>query len=823
MRRFYQYNSGVTAEFDLNLLPFYRIKGQELPQLPGLLAATPPKRAARGRTEDHLFIYLTISGNISISTSEYNKIMAQMAQCFYKTPGSLTFAVRATADWLNQFLLNRNLGTTGKGQYIVGRLILGVLRGDQCMFAQCGPTHVFQLTGTETRQIHDAQIAGHGLGIGQTTPFYLAQADLHPGDLLVLCSDLPAGWDTALLGEHNLSPELLHRKLLGITGDDLNAVLVQTHAGKGNLNILKGAHPSARKVVPTPPPAVPNSSTSANPTHPASSTRPTAQVESGHPASRFSRILSGEESAPSIAALEPATPQQNTESSPGGLTGQTPQNAAAQPGLHRPIAAPAARVAPSNRRTGRFVSPHTTADIPEIKRPPSRRRQNTFRGLAKIIQAVRAGAQKSSAAIKSFLPNLMPNLNGESEGSASGMGLLAVVIPVIIVAIAGTVYVQYGRTTQFNQNYEMALTQAAQAHSLTNPTDVRRAWDSTIYYLDQAERSLKNQAGAVSLRQEAQTALDNLDGILRLDFRPAIVGGFSRGVQISQMAATDTDLYLLDASRGSVIRASLTNQSYEVDSTFKCEPGTYGSTVVDALVGLETLPMSNKYNARVMAMDSKGTLLYCGLSDPVAVALVPPQLGWRNIAAFTLDADGKNLYVLDPGSNAVWQYSGDFGQFSELPPVMFFGEQVPQNMNTAIALAANNADLYLLFQDGHVTSCPLTRIDVVPMRCTDPATFKDTRPERQPGPKINDAIFTQMTFASAPDPSLYMLEPLTHAVYRFSPRADSLELRGQFRATIEQEQNNTLFAGPATAMTISPNRYIFFSVGPQVFFATDVP
>ena len=109
------------------------------------------------------------------------------------------------------------------------------------------------------------------------------------------------------------------------------------------------------------------------------------------------------------------------------------------------------------------------------------------------------------------------------------------------------------------------------------------------------------------------------------------------------------------------------------------------------------------------------------------------------------------------------------------------------------------------------------------MRCTDPATFIDTRPERQPGPKINDAIFTQMTFASAPDPSLYMLEPLTRAIYRFSPRSDSLELRGQFRVTMEQEQNNTLFTGPATALTISPNRYIFFSVGNQVFFATDVP
>jgi len=62
---------------------------------------------------------------------------------------------------------------------------------------------------------------------------------------------------------------------------------------------------------------------------------------------------------------------------------------------------------------------------------------------------------------------------------------------------------------------------------------------------------------------------------------------------------------------------------------------------------------------------------------------------------------------------------------------------------------------------------------------------------------------------------------LTRAAYRFSPRSDSLELRGQFRAAMEQ--SNTLFNGPATSMTISPNRYLFLSIGSQVFYATDVP
>ena len=113
----------------------------------------------------------------------------------------------------------------------------------------------------------------------------------------------------------------------------------------------------------------------------------------------------------------------------------------------------------------------------------------------------------------------------------------------------------------------MALAQAAQARGLTDPTDVRRAWDSTIYYLDLSDKDLRTQ-DSDTLRQEAQTALDNLDGILRLDFHPAIISTLDRSVQVSHMAATDNDLYLLDAARGDVIHASMSGQGYEVDTSF---------------------------------------------------------------------------------------------------------------------------------------------------------------------------------------------------------------------------------------------------------------
>ena len=208
--------------------------------MPGLLAVTPPKRTARGREDETLLFYLTLSGNSHFTPAEYDRIVKQATQRFFQTPGSLTSAIRTAAGDLNQSLLNRNLHTTGKGEYVIGRLILGALHGAQFVFAQCGPTHMFQLNGSETRQVHDEQIAGRGLGIGQSTPLYFAQVDLHNNDLLVLCPNLPGGWESTLLGLKNVSIETLRRSLLGSGGEDLNAVMVQVKAGKGNLNILPG-------------------------------------------------------------------------------------------------------------------------------------------------------------------------------------------------------------------------------------------------------------------------------------------------------------------------------------------------------------------------------------------------------------------------------------------------------------------------------------------------------------------------------------------------------------------------------------------------------
>jgi hypothetical protein len=278
------------------------------------------------------------------------------------------------------------------------------------------------------------------------------------------------------------------------------------------------------------------------------------------------------------------------------------------------------------------------------------------------------------------------------------------------------------------------------------------------------------------------------------------------------MVAASNDLYLLDSSTGRVIRASMTNRGYEVDNTFRCEKGTFGSMKVGDLVDLVPLPRGNEFKAAILALDRNGSLLYCipGQS-PLSAPLAPPDSNWGKIAAFTYDSG--TLYVLDSQVSTLWVYGGQNGTFSDRP-VSFFETDAP-TMSDVVDLAVNNTDLYLLHSDGHLTLCTLSYVSTTRTRCTDPAPLTDSRPGHTPNePLAAGALFSNIQFTQPPDPSLYLLDPAQASIYHFSMR---LNLQRVLRAkgSVAAELPKT----PVTAYTIGSNRNAFIAFGNQVYYA----
>jgi len=376
-------------------------------------------------------------------------------------------------------------------------------------------------------------------------------------------------------------------------------------------------------------------------------------------------------------------------------------------------------------------------------------------------------------------------------------------IPVMISIVGGMVYIERGQQRQYEAYYQQAQEAARQAALATDPAEQRAAWNVTLEYLDKAEFYRVTEESQ-ALRAQAQDALDQLDRIERLIYQPALTRSLDDSVQVTRIVASSGDIYLLDGTQGNVYHATLTGDGYDLDTSFLCGPQAAAGSL-GPLVDIVALPRGYPSGAAILGMDLNGVLIYCTPgADPVITALAPPPVNFGNPKAITFDSG--DLYVVDPPNKAVWVYRN---MEIDQPPHQYLGD-ITSFMVDVIDVAANADDLYLLHSNGGMTLCSYSWVDGVPTRCEDPLMYTDTRPGRQSGEIIPDALFDQILFSPPPDPSLYLLDPQNQAIYHFSLR---LNLDRQYRS------ENELANGPATAFAVSPTRLAFLAVGNQVYFA----
>lgn len=840
--------------FDLTILPIHRINGQESAELPGLLAVTPPRRTARGREHDNLIAYLMLSGNAAFSAMELKTLLNTTATAFYQTTGSLTSAMRKVADTINSALLQRNLATTGRGQYALGYLVLAVVRAEQCTLLLSGPTHAVWVSEGKSRHIHDAALSGKGLGSGQSVQSYFSQIEFHTQDLLALCGKFPKDWEADLLNERPpASLEASYRKLT-MTQGDLNAALIQAHMGHGTITILRPDVGTPRQTLPV---VVPEPQE-----NPPAKGEPLVEEAAAPIEQELDEILSNSPAAsPSINEEEldaladfaahmvqpsayaippqpdvnPPLPREEPKSptTPRNFPPSIPRAAVSEP-VSQSISAPVIQTPapPSVQPEIQEPEEDLEQDVNEepiiVESKPARRRSNAHaeatRTMAKVmvggIKIGRRVSERINSSMQKFLPRLLPGVESRPDQPLAFptylLVFIALVIPVIVSVVSWIVYDKYGLSERYSELYMNATVERDRAVSETDPARQRDHWRNVLDLADQAVE-YRDTPELKLVRDDAQVNYDRLMGVVRIEFLPAFANGVNGASKISRLAASESDLYMLDAERGSILHAAFTGRSLEMDATFNCQPGTHAGRAVGAIVDILALPKVNAVGATVLGIDATGSLLYCSPGQVPQVLPLPalPNTNWGRITAFSLD--NGNLYVLDSTSRAVWVFVGKDSSFTDAP-YFYFGNQIP-NVETAIDMAVSGDDLYLLHSDGHLTTCTFSRIAETPTRCQDPAPRIDNFPAHQGIDVFGQAHFTQMFLTNPPNPIVLLLDSEGQMIYRLSPR--SLELQNQ--VTGFAEEDSPFQSGPVGAMTVSPNYVLYLAIGNQVYFTTKLP
>jgi hypothetical protein len=419
--------------------------------------------------------------------------------------------------------------------------------------------------------------------------------------------------------------------------------------------------------------------------------------------------------------------------------------------------------------------------------------------------------------LSSLISRIAPGLSEPLEPDALSRRILigtSVVVPLIIVAIAALIYYGRGRGAQFDTYLDQAIQAAALAQTRPSQQEARADWEQAMRMLELAANYGESPA-ADELHLQVQGQLDQLNLVKRLNFLPVVRGGFGTDADITAVAASDTDLFVLDSAQRIIRHAwGAPERGFEIDSTFDCLGPSNPFPELGQPIDIVLQPAPGALGAEgIVAIDGDGTLLYCAPDrQPALAQLTTPDLGWGRIQA--IDVYGESLYVLDPVLNAVWIYEATGGLFSGNPE-LYFVEEV-RDLKGAVDLALAQDELVILYADGRLDRCRRTvgarqedgsrRLRV---ECDAEPYFQDERLGFEATAQIPGAVPVEMSYSAPPEPALYFLDLLSNSVFHYSMR---LVYQGQLLPLQP-------FEGEISAMTLGPPNDLYLAVGSQIYHA----
>jgi hypothetical protein len=737
-----------------------------------LLAAVAPRRAVRKRIGDVFLAMITLEGNALLSAMQQQALLEKAAEVYFSSNGSVTAGLRAAVGPLNEFLYGYNLRGAREGAVCTGLLNMAVLHGDLLLIAHAGCTHTLSLTGKQVQDFVDEQ-GGRGLGVARNPSLRFYQTEVSGGDVLIFSARPPESWNAALLaGAPQLNRDALRRRLLHQVGDELQAAVFQFQVGSGKLHFLR---PRPLGVTSLPTVSPPSAVEEPKPVHVDVQSSAASAPQGGTDALPIRRRRA-EKPGPLYLTGERLDQPSTAENL--GEEGET---------RSAPVEQPQRSKQHSDRQQHRG------------------QRNRTVQELALVWKRLRSALGRLQQKLPRF-PLHLPPL------SPTAMLALALLVPFIFVSIGATVYIRNGEMAQHQALVYIAQQKTDRAEQVTGVAQQRAAWRDVLAQLDEADHYGRSEQ-ATYLRSVAQQKLDELDSIRRINYQPALAGGFDSRVTITQLVSSFSgDLYALDSVQGQVLRLKATSTGYSLDRQFICGPGPIGPLIIGPLVDLVPLPRKNPYNAEVMAIDGGGALIFCTPGKgPDAIPLTLDR-EWGKITAITFYQD--SLFVLDPASNVVWRFDELQQGFTSLPRSL---EVNVTDMFNVIDLAIYADDLFLLHEDGRTTRCTY-RSDFSPvMDCQEPSPYwlTDVDGVKQPLDVISGTKFIQAQTTYPLEPSLFLLDQAGRSLYRFSM---ALQMQYQIRPS-QAAFGLSQPIRDLTAFCVTPLQDVVLAFGDQIYSA----
>lgn len=302
-----------------------------------------------------------------------------------------------------------------------------------------------------------------------------------------------------------------------------------------------------------------------------------------------------------------------------------------------------------------------------------------------------------------------PRAESEEPQNWAIPAAVAIIIPLIVALVVGSVYIQRGRGQRFAEikaeiGQNLGLADAA----ADDENQAIAYYNNVITLAAEAETIRPGDPEIDRLRQQTLVELDRLGDVTRLTARPYHT--FDETVNLTAVVLQEGfngGLYTLDGANGQVFR----HQTSEDYSTATAEPETIVFTgkpvlnyVASSVIDIVWRPLGTQVSRDGLAMLDKAGLVMTYYPNYDDMGAVPLGLAanWQFPTAITTFAE--RLYILDPGARQIWKYYPDGDGFiqQEDEQTLVFSENPELETAVDIALYSEDGSLAVLYGDGRL-------------------------------------------------------------------------------------------------------------------------